>query len=120
MDELREKLSPHVRYGKWAGLCGAVMALIAHQQIASSWVYTRCPENPPLLVGTTAAICAFIVIATGAWSWSVRQSLRNDENAHVTPETDRFIASLSAALALVILLFIVFSSVAVLFLRCER
>jgi len=120
MDELREQLSPHVRYGKWAGLCGAVMALIAHQQIASSWVYTRCPPNPPLLVGTTAAICAFIAIATGVWSWSVRQSLRRDADAGLTMKTDRFIASLSAALALVMVLFIIFSSAAVFFLRCER
>jgi hypothetical protein len=73
-----------------------------------------------VLVGTTAAICAFIAIATGAWSWSVRQSLRRDEDADLTAKTDRFIASLSVALAVIMVLFIVFSSAAVLFLRCER
>lgn len=119
MDAVREKLSMQVRYGKWAGLYGAVLALIAHQQIASNWIYLRCPPSPPTLVFTTAAICAFIAIATGAWSWSVRQSLRRDPDAHLTMKTDRFIASLSAALAVVIVLFIVFSSAAALFLRCE-
>ena len=50
MEEARETLPTRVRYGKWAGLCGAVIALIAHQQIASAWVYTSCPRSPPLLV----------------------------------------------------------------------
>lgn len=120
MDAAREKLSTYVRYGKWAGLCGGVLALIAHQQIASSWVYTRCPTHPSVLVFTTATICGLISIATGVWSWSVRQALRHDPDAHLTVNTDRFIASLSAVFAAVIVMFIVFSSAAVLFLRCER
>ena len=120
MDETREHLSTYVRYGKWAGLYGGVLALIAHQQIVSNWVYMRCPANPPLLVFTMATICGLIAIATGIWSWSVRQALRSDSEAHVSVKTDRFIASLSAVLAVVIVLFIVFSSAAALFLRCER
>ena len=120
MDPAREKLSRHIRYGKWAGLLGGVMALIAHQQVASTWVYTKCPADPPVLVFTTAALCTFIAIATSAWSWSVRQSLRDDAAAHVTTKTDRFIATLSATLAILIVLFVIFSSAAVLFLACER
>lgn len=120
MDAAREKLAANIRYGKWAGLAGAVFALIAHQQITSSWIYTRCPPNPPALVFTIAAISAGVAIVTGMWSWSVRRALRRDPDAHLTMKTDRFIASLSVALTVVILLFIVFSSVAVLFLRCER
>jgi hypothetical protein len=120
MDAARETLPAHVRYGKWAGLYGAVLALIAHQQITSSWMQVRCPPSPPALVLTTAIICGFIAIATGVWSWSVRQSLRRDPDAHATMKADRFIASISAAFAVVSVLFIVFSSVAVLFLRCER
>lgn len=120
MEKARETLPAYVRYGKWAGLCGAALALIAHQQIASSWIYTRCPPSPPTLVFTIGAVCGLVAIGTGVWSWSVRQALRSDHDAHMTVKTDRFIAALSAALAVVIVLFIVFSSAAALFLRCER
>ena len=120
MDSARETLPVCIRYGKWAGLVGAVMALIAHQQVASSWIYASCPPSPATLVYTTAAICGSLAIGSGAWSWWVRRSLRTDPATHLSTNTDRFIASLSAAFTLIVLLFIAFSAAAVLFLQCER
>jgi hypothetical protein len=120
MDENREALSRTVRYGKWAGLYGGVVGLIAHQQIASSWIYTRCPEQPLKLVLTTAIACGVIALASAVWSWSVRHALPEKAGTPLTTTNDRFIATLSAAFALVILLFIVFSAAAAFFLQCER
>jgi hypothetical protein len=120
MDDAREQLPVRIRYGKWAGGYGAVIALIAHQQIVASWVYTSCPKNPAALVIALASICSAIAIAGGVWSWRVFRSLRDDEQVLLTAKTDRFIAALACALASVIVLFILFSSVAVLFLQCER
>ena len=120
MDSAREQLSRRVRYGKWAGGYGAVVALIAHQQIAASWIYTSCPENPGALVLTLAAICATIAMAGGAWSLHIFRSLQGDNAILVATKTDRFIAAVAALLAAIIVVFILFSSVAVLFLQCER
>jgi chromate transport protein ChrA len=120
MDEQRETLSRAVRYGKWAGLYGGVAGLIAHQQIASSWIYTRCPEQPWRLVLTTAIACAVVALATAVWSWSVRHALADRTEANLTTTNDRFIATLSVAFAIVAVLFIVFSAAAAFFLQCER
>jgi hypothetical protein len=120
MDETRETLSRTVRYGKWAGLYGGVIGLIAHQQISSAWIYTRCPAQPLRLVLTIAIACSVLALATGTWSWSVRQALPDAMETPITTKNDRFIAALSATFAVVIFLFIVFSTAAAFFLQCER
>jgi TRAP-type C4-dicarboxylate transport system permease small subunit len=120
MDANRETLPARIRYGKWAGMYGGVAAIIIHQQVNSTWIYTRCPEDTLRFVASFAIACALLSIVTGLWSWSVRQSLRSDSDAHVTTKTDRFIASISAAIAVIGVLFIVFSAAAAWFLQCQR
>lgn len=120
MDTARESSSSFGRYGKWAGLYGGVIGVFAHQQINSSWIYAYCPANTLALVLAIGASCAVLCLITGAWSWHVRRALRHDEAAHVSTNTDRFIASLSAAMAVIGLMFIVFASLAAWFLQCQR
>jgi TRAP-type C4-dicarboxylate transport system permease small subunit len=120
VDSGRETLPTRVRYGKWAGLYGGVIATFVHQQVNSTWIYARCPERTLRFVLIFAIACASFSIVLGAWSWSVRQSLRHDAGAHLTTKTDRFIASLSAAIALIGVAFVAFSSAAAWFLQCQR
>jgi hypothetical protein len=120
VDANRETLSTRVRYGKWAGLCGGVIGIFVHQQFSSTWIYVRCPEHTLRFVLGFAIACALFSLATGVWSFSVRQSLRHDEEAHATTKTDRFIASMSAAMAVIGVVFIAFSSAAAWFLQCQR
>jgi hypothetical protein len=120
MDANRETLPRWVRYGKWAGLWGGVIGLFVHQQLNATWIYVRCPERTLHVVLGFASFCALISILTGLWSWRVRQSLRQDPEAHITVKADRFIASLSAAMTVIAILFIAFSSAAAWFLQCQR
>jgi hypothetical protein len=120
VDANRETLPTYVRYGKWAGLWGGVIGIFVHQQLNSTWIYTRCPQNTLRFVLSFAIACALLSILTGIWSWSVRQSLGSDSDAHPTTKTDRFIASLSAAMAIFGVLFIAFATAAAWFLQCQR
>ncbi len=120
MDANRETLSIRVRYGKWAGLYGGAIGALVHQQLNATWIYARCPADTLTFVLAIAIACALVTVFSGAWSWSVRQSLRRDEAAQATTKTDRFIGSLSAAFAVVALLFIAFSAAAAWFLQCQR
>jgi hypothetical protein len=120
MDANRETLPTRIRYGKWAGLYGGVATIIVHQQVNATWIYTRCPENTLRFVLGIAIACGLLSVITGIWSWSVRQSLRADSDAHATTKTDRFIASTSAAIAVFGVLYIAFSAAAAWFLQCQR
>jgi hypothetical protein len=120
VDANRETLSRNVRYGKWAGLWGGVIGFFVHQQFNSTWIYVHCPERTLSFVLGFASACALVSIVTGLWSWNVRQSLRHDAETHITIKTDRFIASMSAAMAVIVVLFIAFSSAAAWFLQCQR
>jgi len=120
MEPTRETLSTYVRYGKWAGLWGGVLGIFVHQQFNSTWIYARCPERTLYFVLSFAAACSLLSLATGLWSWSVRRSLRDDRDAHISMKTDRFIATLSAAIALIGIVFIAFASAAAWFLQCQR
>jgi TRAP-type C4-dicarboxylate transport system permease small subunit len=116
----RETLSTSTRYGKWAGMYGGVIATFVHQQVNSTWIYARCPERTLRVIMIFATACALFSIITGVWSWGVRQSLRADAGAHATTKTDRFIATLSAAIAVIGVVFIAFASAAAWFLQCQR
>jgi len=120
MEPSRETIPTHVRYGKWAGLWGGVIGIFVHQQVSSTWIYARCPERTLQFVLSFAVACALVSLITGLWSWSVRHSLREDLDAHITVKTDRFIATLSAAIALLGIVFIAFASAAAWFLQCQR
>jgi hypothetical protein len=120
VDANRETLPTRVRYGKWAGLYGSVIGIFVHQQFSSTWIYVRCPEHTLRFVLGFAITCALLSLATGIWSFSVRQSLRHDVDAHATTKTDRFIASMSAAMSVIGIVFIGFSAAAAWFLQCQR
>ena len=120
MDANRETLPTRIRYGKWAGLYSGIGAAFAHQQINATWIYARCPERTLSFVMSLAIVCATVSIVGGVWSWAVRQSLRGDADAHATTRTDRFLASVSAAIALLGVVFIALSAAAAWFLQCQR
>jgi hypothetical protein len=109
-----------VRYGKWAGLFGGSIGWFAHQQVSSSWVFARCPENSLTMVLAVAAVCTAIALVSGLWSWSVWGSLQPDPGPDPSASTDRFVAAVSAAIALISLLYILFSTLAPVFLQCQR
>lgn len=120
MEPNRETLPTYVRHGKWAGLWGGVLSIFVHQQFNSTWIYARCPERTLQFVMSFAIACALVSLITGLWSWSVRRSLRDDTEAHITTKTDRFVATISAAIAVVSIIYIAFASAAAWFLQCER
>jgi hypothetical protein len=120
MDESRMAVPRHVRLGKWAGLYGSVLSIVILQQVSATTVYARCPEHPLRLVLALSAVCALLSVVTGAWSWAVRQALSHEAAALPGTRNDRFIAGLSAAMAVVSFLYILFAAAAPLYLQCQR
>jgi hypothetical protein len=120
MDADRELAPRRIRYGKWAGFIGGSIAWFAHQQVSSSWIFAHCPERSMRLVLGVGLVCAAVSILTGLWSGALWRSLRNEPAGHPATETDRFISALSFAMAVVALLYVLFSTLAVVFLQCQR
>jgi hypothetical protein len=116
----RQTHPARARWRKWAGFWLGLTAAFADHQIVSNTVFARCPENSQSLTLTVGAVCAAIALVGAAISWSTRQALPDASTASAVLRTDRFIATLSATIALLSLLVILFGTTAGLVLRCER
>ena len=116
----RQTFSLRARWAKWAGFWLGLMAAFADHQIVSNTVFARCPAHSQSFTVTVGLVCAAIALAGAAISWVARQTLPGGPTASATLRTDRFIATLSAAIAVMSLLLIAFGTTAGLFLRCER
>ena len=116
----RQAFSRRLRWGKWAGAYLGLLAAIADHQIVSNSVFARCPAASAAFTLTVGGVCAAIALLGATLSWRTRQALPETSTADATLRTDRFIATLSALLAFVCLLFILFATAAGLILRCER
>ena len=98
---------------KWAGLWMGALAWFADQQIVATTAYARCPSHSARLVITVGVICALVAL-TGVWLSLSARKIAADSGP------DRFIATVSALLACISLLAILFGTSAGLFLQCER
>jgi hypothetical protein len=116
----RQTFSVRARFGKWAGFFFGTLAALADQQIISTSVYARCPEQSAAFVVSIGAVCALIGLIGAAMSFRVRQSLPKEQTASAALRADRFIATLAGAFALFCVLFIIFATPAGMILGCER
>lgn len=114
---LRAAPEASIRLGKWAGFFAGPTAWFADQQLVTSVVYARCPDNSTELVIGTGAICALLALAGLLVSWRARS---NSIEQAVYAKVDRFIATMSVAISGVSALAIVFASVAGVILQCQR
>lgn len=120
MSNERQSFSRRLRFGKWAGFYAGTLAALAHQQIVTMTVYTRCPVNSDVLVLGIGAACAVVGAAGAIYSWLTRQALPHEDTASASLRADRFIATLAAIFAAFCVLFVVFATAAGVILRCER
>jgi hypothetical protein len=116
----RQAVSWRARFGKWAGAWLGTAAWFADQQIVSMTAYADCPAKSPELTVGVGVACAFVALLGGWYSWRARSAIPAGETPSASLRTDRFIATLSLALACIAILAIVFGTTAGLILRCER
>jgi hypothetical protein len=120
MNTTRQTFSARIRFGKWAGAWLGALAWFADQQLVSMTAYANCPVRTHEFTVSVAVGCILLACA-GAWaSWRARRALPDNSTASPSLKTDRFIATMSLAIAALSILAIVFGTAAGVILRCER
>jgi hypothetical protein len=115
----RRTIAMRVRIGKWSGLWCGVVAAFLDQQLVVQTIYTKCPPQSTQFALLVGALCIALSLAGGIVSAAVYRQLPSSEQGSASARTDRFIAAMSALMAFLAILFVIFASSAGLFLRCE-
>ena len=108
------------RFAKWSGAWLGTLAWVVDQQVVSWTAYASCPPRSHALAVGVGVACAVVALLGGWHSASAYRALPAGEGASASRRTDRFIAAMSAMLACISLLAIVFGTTAGVILRCER